>query len=60
MRRPFDILGERRSFHQLQYQRRNAVGVLDAVDMADVRVAERGERLSLAFQARQLVGIGGD
>ena len=57
--RPFDVLGERRSFHQLQYERRNAVGVLDAVDVADVRVAERGESLGLAFEAREPIGIGG-
>jgi len=37
---PWQALGQRRSFDELQYQRVKIVGVLETVDGADVRMIE--------------------
>ena len=50
-------LRERLAFDQLQHQERLAVGLLEAVDRADVRVVERREHLRLALEARQALGV---
>ena len=44
-------LGEVFAFHELQRERENAVGFLEAVDGGDVRVIERREQLGLAPEA---------
>ena len=42
---------------QLHHQRADAVGFLEAVDVRDVRMVERGERLRFALEPRQPLGI---
>ena len=37
---------------------RDAAAVLEAVDLRDVRMIQRGERLRFALEARQAVGVG--
>ena len=53
-----DPIGERRPFDQLEHQRLDAVGLLEAVDRRDVRMVERREHLRLALEARQPLGVG--
>ena len=52
-----DAFTERRSFNELEYQRRRVAGILDAVDAADVLVIDRGKHLRLATKAREAFGI---
>ena len=51
---------QRRTFDEFQHQRVHAGRILQAVDVSDVRVVERGEHLRLAAEARQAIGIGGE
>ena len=48
------------ALHQLHYERGGSVRSFDAVDLRDVRMVQRGERLGLAVEARQALRIGGD
>ena len=50
-----DAIRERRPLHQLHHERRNAAGLLEAVDRGDVGMVERGQRLRFAVEARQAV-----
>ena len=52
-----DPIRQRRPLDQLQHQRRDAVGLLQAVDLRDVRVVERGEDFGFALEAGQPLGI---
>ena len=51
---------QRLAVHQFQDQRRHAVGVLESVDGADVRVIERRQHARLALEARAPLGIGAE
>ena len=53
-----DSIGQRRAFHQLQHQRMHATGVFEAVDTADVRMIQRGQRFRFALEPRDPLGIG--
>ena len=48
-----DPFGQRGALDKLEDQGVDALAVLDAVDGADVLVAERGEDTRFAFEARQ-------
>ena len=58
-RRPRDQIRKRRAFNELHHQRRLAGGLLDAVNLRDIGVIERGEDLGLAREADQSVRIRG-
>ena len=45
--------------YQLHDERATAAAVLDTVDLRDVRVIERGERMCFTLEARDPVRIGG-
>ncbi len=45
---------------ELHHERADAVRLLDAVDGGDVRMIERGERLGLAREPGEALGVGGD
>ena len=49
--------GEVLALDQLHDEGARAAGLLEPVDLRDVRVVERGERLRLALEARQALGI---
>src|SRR5439155_5488649 len=51
-------LGKVFPFYEFHDERTNAAGFLEAVDVRDVGVVERGQRLRLAREARQPVGVG--
>ena len=55
-----DPVRERRPLDQLHDERLHAVRLLEAVDVRDVRMIERGEDLRLAFEPRQAIRIGGE
>ena len=46
-----DAVREGRSLHQLQHQRADAIGFLEAVNGSDVRVIQRGEDVSLTLES---------
>ena len=46
--------------HQFEDKEAHTPGVFEAVDAADVRVAERGEHLGLALEPREVLGIFGE
>ncbi len=50
-------LRERLAFHQLHHQRTRAARILDAVDVGDVRVIQRSERLRFALEAHHAIGV---
>jgi hypothetical protein len=52
-----DPIGQRRAFHQFKHQRAYAVGVFQAVDAANVRMTQRGQRLCFALEACDPLGI---
>ena len=52
--------GERRSFHQLEHQPIQGVGLLEAVDRSYVRVIQRRQQPRLALQPAEPLGIGGE
>ena len=52
-----DALGERRPLDQLHDERAHAGGVLEPVNVRDVRMIERRERLRLAFEPGEPLGI---
>ena len=53
-----DPIGQRRAIDQLHDQRTRAIEFLEAVDLPDVRVIERGEQLRLATEAREAILVG--
>jgi hypothetical protein len=55
-----DSLGECRPLHQLHDERISGIRVLDAVDVRDVGVVQRGEHLRLALEAGESLWIGRD
>ena len=59
-RSPGDARFQRRTLDQLQHQRPHAAVFLDAVDLCDVRVVERGQQLGLPLEPGQPIGIGGE
>ena len=64
-RSPLQPLGEVLALDQLhgdQVNRRAIAkrGRLEAIELCDVRVVERGEQLRLALEAREPVGVGGE
>ena len=50
-------IGERRAVDELQDEPVRGAGILEAIDMTDVRVIERREHLSFALEAREPIGI---
>jgi hypothetical protein len=52
-----DPIGQRRSFDQLQDERGHARRILETVDVRDVWVIQRRERLGLALEPGQSFGI---
>ena len=50
-------VGERLALDELEDQEPDAVGLLEAVDRADVRMIQRGEHARLALEAREPVGV---
>ena len=52
-----NAIGERRPFDQLQHQRADAVGFLNAVDGSDVGMIQRSEDVSLAFESREPIRV---
>ena len=56
----FEAFGEGRALDQLQDQRARAAGLLEAVDLGDVGVVQRGEDPGLSLEARQPVRVGGE
>jgi hypothetical protein len=46
--------------HELEHEAPDSVGLLEAVDRADLRVIERGQHTRFAFEACQPVGIVGE
>ena len=57
---PGDDRRQRRAVDELHDQRQAAAGVLDAVDLRDVRMVQRGEDLGFALEARQPFLIGSE
>ncbi len=55
-----DALGQRLAFDELQDERLGAARLLEAVDVRNVRMVERGEDLGLALEARQPLRIRGE
>ena len=51
---------QRRSLDQLEDERADRIRLLQAVDVADVRMGERGEHLCLALEAGKSFGIAGE
>ena len=52
-----DAVGERRAFDQLHHEGADAVRLFEAIDLRDVGMVQRGERLRLALKARQPLGV---
>ena len=48
------------AFDQLQHQEVDGVGLLEAVDRADVGVVERRQQLGFALEPGEPVGVGGE
>ena len=55
-----EAIGQGRPVDQLQDQRARAAGFLQAVDLSDVRVVQRGEDAGLPFEAGQPIRVGGE
>ena len=60
MRPARDALGERLALDELQDEGLRAAGLLEAVDVRNVRMVERGEHLRLALEARQPLRVRGE
>src|SRR5688572_4852040 len=52
-----DAVGEGRSLYQLHHQRMAALSPLEAVDVSDVRVIQRGEHLRFALKSREALRV---
>ncbi len=55
-----EAVGERGPVDELHDQGKAAARFLDPVNLRDVLMIERGERLRFAFEARQILGVRGD
>ena len=55
-----EAVGERGPVDELHDQGKAAACFLDPVNLRDVLMIERGERLRFAFEARQILGVRGD
>jgi hypothetical protein len=53
-------IGKGVPLHQLQHQRPKALGFLDAVDCADMRMVQRGEHSRFPLETRQTFRIGAE
>jgi hypothetical protein len=51
---------DNRTADELHHQRTNAAGVFEAVDLRNIRVIQGCERLRLAGEARQAIGVAGE
>ncbi len=54
-----DTVGKRRAFDQLHHEGADVIRFLQPVDLRDVGMVQRGERLRLALEARQPIGVTG-
>ena len=52
-RTPGQTLGERRAFDELEHEAADAVGLLQSVDRANVRMVQRRQYPRLAFETRE-------
>ena len=52
-------VGQRRPVHQLHDERVCRPGILEAVDLCDVRMVERGQHLRFTVKAREPIRIAG-
>ena len=52
-----DAVRDRRSLDEFQHERRDAVGLLEAIDLRDVRMVQCGERLGLALEPGDAFGV---
>ena len=55
-----DALRQILALDQFHHQRADAAGLLEAVDVGDVRMVERRERLGFALEPRQPLGVAGE
>ena len=55
----FEAFGKGGAVDELEHEPRRDAGVLEAIDVADVRVVERCQQLRLAPEAGQPIRIGG-
>ena len=55
--RAASAIGQRRALDELQHERADAVGFLEAVDRGDVRMIQRGEHLRFPPEARQPIVV---
>jgi hypothetical protein len=55
-----DAIGERRSRDEFHDERRLTVAAPDAIDMRNVRMIQRGERLRFLLEARNAAGVLGE
>jgi hypothetical protein len=51
--------GQLLAFDQLEHQKRLALRLLETVNGGDARVVERGEKVRLALEARETLGLAG-
>ena len=54
-----NAISQSRPFHQLQDQRLYAIGLLDAVDLCDVRMVQAGENLRFTLEPGEPVRVFG-
>jgi hypothetical protein len=54
-----DAVGQRRAFNQLHHEGAAAVRPFEAINLRDVGMVQRGERLRLTLESRQPVGLMG-
>lgn len=54
-----DSIGKRLALDQLEDERLTGAGILDAMNVRDVWMIQRGEHLRLALEPRDPVGVGG-
>ena len=52
-----DPVSQRWPFNQLQHQRTSVLGLLDAVDLCDVRMVQTGEHLRFTLEPGQSIRI---
>jgi hypothetical protein len=52
-----EAIGQRWSLHELEHQRLNAIGLLEAIDRADVRMIKRSKNARFAIESREAVRI---
>ena len=53
-----DAIGQRRTVDVFEHQQGTRIALLDAVNLRDIRMVERGEHLRFAVEARQPFLIG--